>query len=200
MIFFELASSAFTAVLYGIVLTVFIVGLLYVILRQISRGIVESVGFYITGAVLTLMLIVQFTMMFGAIKAKGYVDMVEDNVSELIAGVNGAVTADESKEIIDELASENSLVGLFIDKVNVEGQEIAELPHVVANAYRDRINSWIWNRFWWILGSLVTAITIMILTRNRTSSYDLSDGMTGDLLDGYSNDLLEDSLDDTDIY
>ena len=70
MIFFELASSAFTAVLYGIVLTVFIVGLLYVILRQISRGIVESVGFYITGAVLTLMLIVQFTMMFGAIKPR----------------------------------------------------------------------------------------------------------------------------------
>lgn len=71
---------------------------------------------------LTLMLVVQFTMMFGAIKAKGYVDMVEDNVSELIEGVNGVVTADESKEIIDELASENSLVGLFIDKVNVEGK------------------------------------------------------------------------------
>ena len=192
MIFFELASSAFTAVLYGIVLTVIVVGLLYVILRQISRGIVESVSFYITGAVLTLMLVVQFTMMFGAIKAKGYVDMVEDNVSELIEGVNGVVTADESKEIIDELASENSLVGLFIDKVNVEGKEMAELPHVLANAYR--------NRFWWILGSLVVAVTIMILTRNRTSSYDLSDGMTGDLLDGYSNDLLEDSLDDTDIY
>mgnify|MGYP004456939171 CR=1 FL=1 len=30
MIFFELASSAFTAVLYGIVLTVIVVGLLYV--------------------------------------------------------------------------------------------------------------------------------------------------------------------------
>lgn len=199
MIFFELLSSAFSCLLYGFLTTFCIMAIIYVVLRQLSRGIVQSVGFYISGCVLTIVFLVQFTLMFGAFKAKEYVDTVETEVSQLAEGISGAVSSEETKEIIDELRSENYMFDLFMNNINFQVEDVTELPHVIAQTYRDKLNSFLWERFWWILGSMVLAIIIMILTRERSSSFDF-DGMNGDSLDTNTGDLIEDSLCDTDIY
>ena len=199
MIFFELLSSAFSCLLYGFLTTFCIMAIIYVVLRQLSRGIVQSVGFYISGCVLTIVFLVQFTLMFGAFKAKEYVDTVETEVSQLAEGISGAVSSEETKEIIDELRSENYMFDLFMNNINFQVEDVTELPHVIAQTYRDKLNSFLWERFWWILGSMILAIIIMILTRERSSSFDF-DGMNGDSLDTNTGDLIEDSLCDTDIY
>lgn len=199
MIFFELLSSAFSCLLYGFLTTFCIMAIIYVVLRQLSRGIVQSVGFYISGCVLTIVFLVQFTLMFGAFKAKEYVDTVETEVSQLAEGISGAVSSEETKEIIDELRSENYMFDLFMNNISFQVEDVTELPHVIAQTYRDKLNSFLWERFWWILGSMVLAIIIMILTRERSSSFDF-DGMNGDSLDTNTDDLIEDSLCDTDIY
>ena len=199
MIFFELLSSAFSCLLYGFLTTFCIMAIIYVVLRQLSRGIVQSVGFYISGCVLTIVLLVQFTLMFGAFKAKEYVDTVETEVSQLAEGISGAVSSEDTKEIIDELRSENYMFDLFMNNISFQVEDVTELPHVIAQTYRDKLNSFLWERFWWILGSMVLAIIIMILTRERSSSFDF-DGMNGDSLDTNTGDLIEDSLCDTDIY
>lgn len=199
MIFFELLSSAFSCLLYGFLTTFCIMAIIYVVLRQLSRGIVQSIGFYISGCVLTIVFLVQFTLMFGAFKAKEYVDTVETEVSQLAEGISGAVSSEETKEIIDELRSENYMFDLFMNNISFQVEDVTELPHVRAQTYRDKLNSFLWERFWWILGSMVVAIIIMILTRERSSSFDF-DGMNGDSLDTNTGDLIEDSLCDTDIY
>ena len=199
MIFFELLSSAFSCLLYGFLTTFCIMAIIYVVLRQLSRGIVQSIGFYISGCVLTIVFLVQFTLMFGAFKAKEYVDTVETEVSQLAEGISGAVSSEETKEIIDELRSENYMFDLFMNNISFQVEDVTELPHVIAKTYRDKLNSFLWERFWWILGSMVLAIIIMILTRERSSSFDF-DGMNGDSLDTNTGDLIEDSLCDTDIY
>lgn len=199
MIFFELLSSAFSCLLYGFLTTFCIMAIIYVVLRQLSRGIVQSIGFYISGCVLTIVFLVQFTLMFGAFKAKEYVDTVETEVSQLAEGICGAVSSEETKEIIDELRSENYMFDLFMNNISFQVEDVTELPHVIAQTYRDKLNSFLWERFWWILGSMVVAIIIMILTRERSSSFDF-DGMNGDSLDTNTGDLIEDSLCDTDIY
>lgn len=137
--------------------------------------------------------------MFGAFKAKEYVDTVETEVSQLAEGISGAVSSEETKEIIDELRSENYMFDLFMNNINFQVEDVTELPHVIAQTYRDKLNSFLWERFWWILGSMILAIIIMILTRERSSSFDF-DGMNGDSLDTNTGDLIEDSLCDTDIY
>lgn len=199
MIFFELLSSAFSCLLYGFLTTFCIMAIIYVVLRQLSRGIVQSIGFYISGCVLTIVFLVQFTLMFGAFKAKEYVDTVETEVSQLAEGISGAVSSEDTKEIIDELRSENYMFDLFMNNISFQVEDVTELPHVIAQTYRDKLNSFLWERFWWILGSMVLAIIIMILTRERSSSFDF-DGMNGDSLDTNTGDLIEDSLCDTDIY
>ena len=199
MIFFELLSSAFSCLLYGFLTTFCIMAIIYVVLRLLSRGIVQSIGFYISGCVLTIVFLVQFTLMFGAFKAKEYVDTVETEVSQLAEGISGAVSSEETKEIIDELRSENYMFDLFMNNISFQVEDVTELPHVIAQTYRDKLNSFLWERFWWILGSMVLAIIIMILTRERSSSFDF-DGMNGDSLDTNTGDLIEDSLCDTDIY
>lgn len=199
MIFFDLLSAAFSCVCFGFLATLVVMAILYVVLRQMSRGIVVSIGFYVSAAVLTLMLFVQLTMTFGAIKAKGYVDSIEADVSEMVEGVSGVVSSDESKQIVDELKSENRLFAMFMDNVDFEGNDVVELPHVIAQSYRDYLNSCLWNRFWWIVGSMVVAITVMVLTRKRSSMSGFDD-MGDDPLDCATGDSIEDSLYDTDIY
>ena len=56
MIFFQLFTTAFMSIFYGVVITAAVMAILYFLLRQFNSGIVESVPFYITGAVLFLLL------------------------------------------------------------------------------------------------------------------------------------------------
>lgn len=111
MIFFQLFTTAFMSIFYGVVITAAVMAILYFLLRQFNRGIVESVPFYITGAVLFLLLTIQFSLMMGAFDAKSYVDSIEIYVQQLVEGASGLVTAQESQEILDEITSQNHLIG-----------------------------------------------------------------------------------------
>lgn len=176
MIFFELASSAFTAVLYGIVLTVFIVGLLYVILRQLCRGAVHTIPFYVIGVVLFAVLLVQQTLMFGAFKAKGYVDNVAEYVYEVIDLKDGlkesANINNVDPSLTEKVKEEFPMVSLFVnmDKIEEYAEDIDDLEDtvpVIKNEFQSALNYYILRRILWSLGVIVVSVVLVCLIESR---------------------------------
>lgn len=177
MIFFELFSTAFMSIFYGVVIASAFMALLYFLLKQLQKGIVESVPFYVTGVVLFFLLSIQLSMMMGAFEAKSYIDGMEITVSQMVEGVSGVVSAQESQEILNEVLDENPLFGVFVDTCNFSGNDVTNLPQVMADSFRDVLNSFIWRRFWWSLCSVVVAVLIAICARKRPTSYNFDESL-----------------------
>ena len=175
MIFFELASSAFTAVLYGIVLTVFIVGLLYVILRQLCHGAVQAIPFYVVGVVLFVMLLVQHTLMFGAFKAKGYVDNVAEYVYQIIDlkdGLKESASVSLDSSLAEKVKEEFPIVSLFVnmDKIERYAEDIDDLEEtvpVIKSEFQSALNYYILRRILWSLGAIVVCVVLVCLIESR---------------------------------
>ena len=82
MTFLSLFDTSLTSVLNGIVVTCAILAALYFVLKSLSRNIVRTPIFYITGIVIAVLLIVQISLMIGAIKAKDAADAAEIYLSQ----------------------------------------------------------------------------------------------------------------------
>lgn len=77
MVFFTLLKTAFSSLFYGILLTMLIMIVLYFLLRIIDKRITGTVTYYITGIVLSVLLMIQSTLLIGAIKAKSTAEIAE---------------------------------------------------------------------------------------------------------------------------
>ncbi len=77
MVFYALLKTAFSSLFYGILLTMLIMVVLYFVLRSADKRITESVTYYITGIVLSVLLVIQSTLLIGAVKAKNTAEVAE---------------------------------------------------------------------------------------------------------------------------
>ena len=57
--------------------------ILYAVLRSLSKGIVQTPVFFITGVVLAVLLVIQFSLMIGAMQAKDAADSAELYLNQL---------------------------------------------------------------------------------------------------------------------
>jgi hypothetical protein len=160
MIFFSLLSTATSSIFYGIIVTAVIMAILYAVLKSLSKGIVQSVPFYITGIVLAILLIVQCSLMIGAIQAKDMVDSAEIYLNQLLEDKYGTVSAQESQKVMDAITENFPIIGNFIDIADFSGHDISELPEVMHNSMENYLSSYVWHRVWWILGIIVVACII----------------------------------------
>ena len=160
MIFFSLLSTATSSIFYGIIVTAVIMAILYAVLKSLSKGIVQSVPFYITGIVLAILLIVQCSLMIGAIQAKDMVDSAEIYLNQLLEDQYGTVSAQESQKVMDAITENFPIIGNFIDIADFSGHDISELPEVMHNSMENYLSSYVWHRVWWILGIIVVACII----------------------------------------
>lgn len=177
MMFFELFSTGFSCIFYGMVITAALMAILYFLLRQLNRGIVESIPFYITGVILFILLTIQLSLMCGAIEVKGYVDATEVYVTQLVEGLSGVLTANESQQILDKVTEENPLLGVYFNICNFAGTEIQDLPSRMAEVFRDNLNTYIWHRVFWSLGITVVGVVIAICARKRPTTYNFDSSL-----------------------
>ena len=175
MTFFSLISTAFSSVFYGIIVTAVIMAILYAVLKSFGKGIVQSVPFYITGIVLAILLIIQTSLMIGAIQAKDSVDSAEIYLNQLLENKYGTVSAQDSQNVMDAITDNFPIIGNFIDIADFSGHDISDLPEVMHESMINFLSSYIWHRVWWILGIIVVACVIAVCFEkkggNRTSTY-----------------------------
>lgn len=163
MVFFSLLSTAFSSIFYGFIVTAVIMVMLYVVLRSISPSIVQTPVFYITGVALAVLLLIQMTLMIGAMQAKSKTDAAESILSQLLEEASGTVSAQDSQEILNTLTDELPIIGSFIDVADLSDHEVEDIPAAMSATMKEYLTSYIWHRFWWILGIIVVACVVVMM-------------------------------------
>lgn len=179
MTFISLITTAFSSVFYGVIVTAVVMAILYVLLKMLNDGIVQSIPFYVTGVVLAILLIIQCSLMIGAIQAKDATKSVEIYLSQMVEESSGTVSAQDSQEIMDAITENFPIIGSFIDIADFSGHDISDLPEVMRNSMEEFLSTYIWHRVWWILGVSATACLIAICFRKRPCDYSVD--MNADL-------------------
>ena len=175
MIFWGLFSTAISCVLYGLVITAAIMAILYGVLKAISNGIVRSAPFFITGVVMAVLLIIQCSLLVGAIEAKSYAEPVEIYLTQQFEGQQGIIGAQDSQEIMNTIVENFPIIGTYLDLANFAGNDISEISHIMHDTMVDYFNSYIWHRVFWIIGIIVVACFIAICFEKKEytpTSYD----------------------------
>ncbi len=173
MTFFSLITTAFSCILYGIIATAVVMAILYAVLRSLSRGIVQTPVFYITGVILAILLVVQFSMMIGAMQAKGAVDEAETYLTQLVEEKQAIVSTEGGQQAIEAIKERFPIIGNYIDSTGLSDLEISELPEAMHEEMAGYLSSFIWHRVWWIVGIIVAACILVIYfanSRNRTTA------------------------------
>ena len=161
MIFLSLLSTAFSSVFYGMIVTGVVMALLYVLLRSLSKGIVQSIPFYVTGVVLALLLTIQFTLMIGAMQAKDTADAAKIYTTQLLEDASGIVGAQDSQMVLDAITEQFPIIGAFVGFADFSGTTVSDLAESMYSSIVDFLNTYIWHRVWWILGIVVVACLIV---------------------------------------
>lgn len=170
MIFFSLISTAFSSIFYGVIVTAVVMAILYAVLKALGKGIVQSPVFYVTGVVLAILLITQFSLMIGAIQAKDATDAAELYMNQLLEDASGTVGANDSQRVMDAVTENFPIIGNFIDIADFSGHDVSNLAKSMHDSMNDYLNSYIWHRIWWILGIIVVACIIVTLFERRNYS------------------------------
>lgn len=170
MTFFSLISTALSSIFYGIIITAVIMAILYVVLKALSRGVVQTPVFYITGVVLAILLVIQTSLMIGAMQAKDAADSAEIYLSQLLEDSYGTVGAQDSQRILDKITEEFPIIGTYFGLANFSGHDASELAESMHETMIDYLNSYIWHRVWWILGIIVVACFVVMMF-DKPASY-----------------------------
>lgn len=160
MIFFTLISTAFSSIFYGVIVTAVIMAILYILLRALSKGVVQSIPFYITGVVMAVLLVIQLSLMIGALQAKDAADSAKIYADQLLENASGVVSAQDSQVVLDAITEEFPVIGSFVNLANFSGTNVSDLAESMHSTIVDYLNKYIWNRVWWILGIVVVACLI----------------------------------------
>lgn len=161
MIFFNLFSAAMTAVLCGVIAAAVTMALYYVFFRALDRDVVRSKVYLIVCAVLAVLLIVQYSLLSGAVSALGEVDSAEIYLQQVTENAYGALGVVESQQLLDQVTGQYPLIGVFIGVCNFAGQSMTDIAGVMSETMRDFLSSYIWRRVWWILGLIVVASVVI---------------------------------------
>lgn len=167
MDFFFLIETAFSSVLYGIVTTAVIMAILYIILKNISKSIVQTPVFYIVGVILAFLLVSHTSLMIGAIQAKDATDAAEIYLRQLFENKYGIISAQESQRVIEAITEKFPIIYTFINLADFSGNDFSNLPKTIHDTMIEYLNSYIWRRVWWSLGFIVTACVIVMLYDKR---------------------------------
>lgn len=163
MTIFHLITTAFSSVFYGLIVTAVVMAVLYAILKGISRSIVQTPIFYITGVIQSILLVIQFSLMIGAIQAKDAADTAEIYLSQLLENKWGTVGAQDSQQIMDAVTDNFPIIGIYVDAADFSGHSVSELPRAMHASMTEYLQSYIWHRVWWSLGIIITACLIVML-------------------------------------
>ena len=170
MTFISLLTTTFTCILNGIIVTAAIMATLYFILKSISRNIVRTPIFFITGIVTSLLLIVQISLMIGAIQAKDAADTAEIYLTQKFENKSGRVGANDSQQILESVTETFPIIGVYIGVADFTGNDVSNLAEVMHESMISFLNTYIWHRVGWTLAIIIIACLIVMMFDKRSPS------------------------------
>lgn len=161
-IFLSLIFESLSCIVYGIIITAFIMVTLYFVLKMLSEGIVRSIPFLVTGPILAILLLVNTTVMVGAFKVKSLAKTMNIWLTQQLNGYSGIVDVEASQEIGEMLEGKFPILSAYLNIWKFSGTSISDLPNAMTGTITDAMNSQICSNILWSLGGIVVATLVAL--------------------------------------
>ena len=189
MIFFSILQFAASSIFWGILMALAMMGLFVFIVRGWWKDALFTVWTYITGAILTILLIYECTLMVGALKIRNSCDEYEAILTEIVNRYYPnrfeEVSKEKSGEMFNELAEQFPLLNNYV-AATIEGNDIngsgyvygegysaADLPHGMISYLKEIVTDFMMHRIYWSLGFALVLGIIAVLTIKKQSNSNL---------------------------
>ena len=163
MIFFSLITTALSSVFYGIIATLVIMGVLYIALMLVCKTVVQTPAFYVVGAVMAVLLLIQTTLLIGAVEAQDAADDAFEFTSQVVDTSLGVVDNENIQQVLDSVNEQYPILQNFIDLSEFSTEGVTNLTDAMHQQVTDYLDSFIWHRVWWILGVIIVGCTVVIV-------------------------------------
>lgn len=170
MTFFSMTSMALSYVLYGIVITVVIMAIAYLILRLVNQEIVQTVPFYIIGVFLAVILIAQATLFVGAIDALEGIESVRQYLHQVLDQVQSNVEVNGNQLLLDTVKEKFPLISIFAGYVDFGSNEFSDISESFCLAMSDYLKSYIWKRVGWMLSMTIIACLLAVFFQKQNGA------------------------------
>lgn len=161
-IFISLLSGGISSLLYGLICTGFIMTTIYFLLKNLSKGSIHSIPFFIAGIVLFVALTVNLTTIIGAFMLKGQTTAMQIWLTQQLNGMEQVAGIQDSQYIGEELIENFPLLGCFFNLFDLSGHSYSELPQAFYDLLNDELNGIIWSKTFWSLGFIIAAVLVAL--------------------------------------
>lgn len=178
---FAIFGNIFSCILWGFLLTVILVFLVYIILRLLSPSFTLSPVSFIIFALLLIFIFAQSFMLVGAINVKSTVNSIGGNIASMIGQVESSTQSviQQSVELKNDIAEQYPLLSPFLNKVGVvvpdgvNGNVVLD----VITEIKSSINYYILRRILWMIGFMAVGVTIIAIAQPKKPNYNYDDDL-----------------------
>lgn len=167
---FDILSLSTGSVVWGVLIALVMMTLFVFIVRGWWKDAMFTVPTYILGAVLTVLLMVQCTLLVGAMKIINMTDtyqpVVEGFVNTYFTPTE-VVTKEKADEVLGDFINEYPLIQHYISSGEFYGMQAAELATSIMEELRSYMRWYILRRFLWSLGFTIVLGGLAIYTMDR---------------------------------
>lgn len=164
--FFDIIRFSAGSILWGVLIALLCMTAFVLIIKGWWKNAVFTLGTYIVGAVLFVLLSAQCVLICGSIKIINTTDVYEERISAMLSGISDSYvpTIDENDKVVKELIDRYPILENYIGSGDFSGYSVAELPHVMAEELRSYMKEYIVRRLLWCLGFVVVAGVVAVKT------------------------------------
>lgn len=164
MRFFELLANFTDCVLYGLLLAVATMAILYFVLQMVSKTCVKTWPFYIAGIVLAPLLLTQDILLVAAWQARELVSAFEIEVAQLVGSYDTA-SKDlyEVQDIMDQVLEDFPLITYFVNITSVQVDNAQDLASTLSESMLDYLSTYMWKRVGWCAAFIILAVLITLM-------------------------------------
>lgn len=163
MIFFSLIQTAASCVFYATIVTAAIMTFLFLLLKSSCKNVTQTPAFLIGNIVVAVLLLIQSTLMIGAMEAKDATESARLYLNQLLENTCGTVSAQDSQQILEAVTAEYPIIGTYIGMADFSGHDLSELSASMSETISDYLRSYIWHRVWWMVGIIALGCMLTLL-------------------------------------
>lgn len=178
-VFFDIICSFAWNILWGVLIAAVCIALFLVALKGWFKNAKLSPWTYVVGTVLFVFLVIQLSLLIGAVDVMCTVDDIELAIKHIVETAGATNLSVESQQVFDTIKEKYPMLDLYMGWCDHSSANVTPIAMIIGDSVRDYLTSYIWHRIWWILGAMALACGLVILTSRNVSksanfSYDNS--------------------------
>lgn len=166
---FSILFSSIGSLIWGVLLTVVGIALMFLIIKSWRKDAYFTPISYIVGIVLFFFLSFQAILMCGAITIKSCSDEIRAYINRMVDNLPEDVvfSTSDSQQILDNINEEYPIVANYFDWADFKGHTPVDIADSMVEVFNENLNWYIARRVGWSILFVVIGAVVVIKTMDK---------------------------------